>query len=44
MVSVRNEGSEASFVSKKDEGDDVCARPCDPRAGQERNSSVEFVG
>jgi len=44
VVSVRNEGSEASFVSKKDEGDDVCARPCDPRAGQERNGSVEFVG
>jgi len=44
VVSVRNEGSEASFASKKGDGDDVYARPCDPRAGQERNGSVEFVG
>ena len=44
MVSVRNDGSEASFVSKKEEGDDVCACLCDPRAGEERNGSVEFVG
>lgn len=31
-------------MSKEEEGDDVCVRLCDPRAGRERNGSVEFVG
>ena len=29
-------------MSKKDDGGDVCARPCDPRAGQERTGFVEL--